>query len=249
MARIVIGHLYADEMNLYGDRGNVLTLARRAEWRGHEVIIEEVAQDFASDFARFSLLFMGGGEDAHQARIADDFRRRAEDLVPRLEAGLPMLAICGAYQLLGQSYTTADGRPLQGVGFLDVHTEAGGTRKIGDVVAELAPGLNLDPPTLVGFENHGGETYLGASAAPLARVKRGAGNNGRDGTEGAIRAHVVGTYLHGSLLPKNPHLADRMLAWALSYQGDAADLAPLPDEWEREAHQVILRRSAASRIR
>lgn len=249
MAHIVVGHLYADEMNLYGDRGNVLTLARRAEWRGHEVVVEEIGRDFRGDFSRFSLLFMGGGEDAHQARIADDFLRRAEDLVPRLAAGLPMLAICGAYQLLGRFYTTADGRTLQGIGFLDVHTEAGSSRKIGDVVADLNPRLGLEPPTLVGFENHGGETYLGSGVEPLARVRRGAGNNGDDGTEGAISGHVIGTYLHGSLLPKNPHLADRMLAWALAFQGDCPDLAPLPDEWERQAHQVILRRSSASRMR
>ncbi|MCY0899908.1 MAG: glutamine amidotransferase [Firmicutes bacterium] len=238
-------YLYPDEMNLYGDRGNVLALRRRAEWRGFavEVIARGIAQPLNWDLV--DLVFMGGGEDSHQARIVDDFLALGESLLPRLEAGLPMLAICGAYQLLGQSYQTAEGQVLPGLGFFDAWTEAGRERAIGDVVSETT--LTGAPKTVVGFENHGGLTYLGSSATPLGRVLLGRGNNGKDGTEGAVKRHVIGTYLHGSLLPKNPHLTDLLLNWALSYRGRDEELAPVDETLEWAAHRVIVARAKRER--
>jgi len=233
---LTILHLYPEQMNLYGDRGNVLALVQRARWRGitAEVISAGVGDVIPWD--QVNLIFMGGGEDTHQAQIADDFLGLADPLIDRLNHGVPMLAICGAYQLMGKHYVTADGRRLPGIGYFDVWTEPGTTRAIGDVVVEAE--LPIVPVTLVGFENHGGRTFLGPSAQPLARVRLGQGNNGQDGTEGTIRGHAIGTYLHGSLLPKNPHLTDLLLGWALN-----TDLSPLDSETEWEAHRMIVARA------
>jgi len=151
-----------------------------------------------------------------------------------------MLAICGAYQLLGRYYETAEGEKLQGLGVLDVWTEPGQERAIGDVVS--ITDLGITPRTLVGFENHRGRTHLGEDAKPLGRVSLGQGNNGSDRTEGAVQGHVVGTYLHGSLLPKNPHLADLLLTWACQSHGDDGLLEPLAMDEELTAHQVIVAR-------
>lgn len=239
-ARINVLHLYPDNMNLYGDRGNVLTLLQRARWRGIEanLIRRELGEPI--DWAVVDLVFMGGGEDSHQSRIAEDFLSIGQELAPKLANGLPMLAICGAYQLLGRYYKTADGEELPGLGFLDVWTEAGGDRAIGDVVTESS--LPIHPPTLVGFENHGGRTFLDGGTQPLGTVSLGRGNNGRDKSEGAVKAHVIGTYLHGSLLPKNPHLADLLLSWALTQQGESPLIDPLCNDEEIAAHRTILAR-------
>lgn len=242
--RINILHLYPEHMNLYGDRGNVLALLQRARWRdiSATVIPREVGEPIPWDDV--DLVFMGGGEDSHQSRIADDFLNLKDALPSRLKAGLPMLAICGAYQLLGQYYKTADGQKLPGLGYLDVWTEPGPSRAIGDVVTETS--LGISPSSLVGFENHGGRTFLGPSSGPLGRVTLGQGNNGEDMTEGAVQDHVIGTYLHGSLLPKNPHLADLLLRWALAYRGFTAPLEPLGESEEMAAHEAILARSRNS---
>lgn len=242
--RLNILHLYPENMNLYGDRGNVLALSRRASWRNipSSVINREIGESIEWDDV--DMVFMGGGEDQHQERIVEDFLRLAPALCARLADGLPMLTICGAYQLLGQYYETAQHERLPGAGFLDVWTEAGHNRAIGDVVSETT--LDLIPNTLVGFENHGGRTFLAKSVQPLGRVRLGRGNNGQDGTEGAVKDHVVGTYLHGSLLPKNPHLADLFVVWALQYRGAADTLEPLNEQFEMQAHQVIVDRGASA---
>ena len=239
--RFNILHLYPDHMNLYGDRGNVLALSKRAQWRNIATTItrREAGEDVSWDTVDF--VFMGGGEDSHQSRIADDLLSLGDELLPRLVDGLPMLAICGAYQLLGQYYKTASGEKLPGLGFLDVWTEPGEDRAIGDVVTETL--LPIQPASLVGFENHGGRTYLGPQAKPLGRIRLGRGNNGTDGTEGALQGRVVGTYLHGSLLPKNPHLADLLLSWALERQGLSEPLEYLAIDEEMRAHQAIVARS------
>ncbi len=239
--RFNILYLYPEHMNLYGDRGNVLALSQRACWRGipTTVIRREPGED--AEWDAVDLVFMGGGEDSHQSRIADDFLSLGPELLPRLADGMPMLAICGAFQLLGQCYTTASGQKLPGLGVLDVWTEPGQGRAIGDVVTETT--LPIQPATLVGFENHGGRTYLGSSAKPLGKVRLGRGNNGADGWEGALQTRVVGTYLHGSLLPKNPHLADLLLSWALERQGLSQSLEPLAIDEEMSAHQAILARA------
>jgi CobQ-like glutamine amidotransferase family enzyme len=237
-------HLYPAHMNLYGDRGNLLVLARRAEWRGYPVEIVEVAPGDPVPWATADFLFIGGGEDRHQAMIADDFLARRADLKAALGDGLPMLAICGGFQLLGHTYVTASGETLPGVGWFDAETRSGSVRCIGNVLVDAA--LDLEPATLVGFENHGGRTYLSGEQAPLGRVRKGAGygNNGEDGLEGAVRHRTIGTYLHGSLLPKNPQLADLLLTWALQYRSGQAEMAPLDDRWELLAHQSAARKAA-----
>lgn len=240
--RLVLGHLYPEHMNLYGDRGNLLALSRRAQWRGIEVEVATIEVGQPWDPTVFDLLFMGGGEDTHQAYIVNDFLSHRDSLLGAFSEGVPMLAICGAYQLLGEDYRTADGSRLEGIGWFSAHTEAGSPRLIGDVVLEST--LGVAPSTLVGFENHGGRTFLDAGMAPLGRVLLGSGNNGNDGTEGAVRHHVMGTYLHGSLLPKNPHLADLLLTWALGVRGQDVTLAPLPADDEMMAHAVIVQRKS-----
>ncbi|PSR37849.1 MAG: glutamine amidotransferase [Sulfobacillus thermosulfidooxidans] len=244
---LTIAHLYPRHMNLYGDRGNVLALRYRALGRGIAVRVIDVDLDDPVDWDAVDLVFMGGGEDSHQARIYEDFLRRAEPLMAILDKGVPMLAICGAYQLLGHHYQTADGQRLQGLGYLDVTTEAGPTRAIGDVVCETP--LFDYPKTLVGFENHGGRTFLGPSSQALGTVRLGKGNNGEDGTEGAWKNHTIGTYLHGSLLPKNPHLTDLLLEWALDckYDGEVV-LEPMESTREMAAHEVIVARSKIKHV-
>lgn len=242
--RLNILHLYPENMNLYGDRGNVLALAQRARWRGipGRIVNREVGQPV--DWHDVDLVFMGGGEDTHQARIADDFLELGAELAARLRAGLPMLAICGAYQLLGRYYETADRTQLPGLNYLDVWTEAGDTRAIGDVVAYTD--LPIEPRSLVGFENHGGRTFLGSAAHPLGHVTLGQGNNGQDRSEGSVQDRVVATYLHGSLLPKNPHLTDLLILWALQNRGVDEPLEPLTADEELSAHQTILSRARNS---
>lgn len=239
--RLNILHLYPETMNLYGDRGNVLALARRAQWRGIPVSVHKREAGEPFDWQAVDLVFMGGGEDSHQSRIAADFLALGPELIAHLAEGLPMLAICGGYQLLGRYYKTAKGEELPGLGFLDVWTEPGTGRATGDVVTQTE--LGIEPATLVGFENHGGRTFLGPSTNPLGRVKRGQGNNGTDGTEGAVKGHVIGTYLHGSLLPKNPQLADLFLLWALQHQSIDERLTPLSADEEMAAHRAMVERA------
>lgn len=239
--RIHILHLYPEHMNLYGDRGNVLALTQRARWRGVPVqVLYRGVGEFV-DWDNVDLVFMGGGEDTHQERIADDFLTMGPELNEKLLEGLPMLAICGGYQLLGRYYQTAEGNKLPGIGFLDIWTESGQGRAIGDVVIDTD--LPITPTSVVGFENHGGRTFLGKEARALGHVRLGQGNNGEDGTEGAVQNHVIGTYLHGSLLPKNPHLADLLLSWSLMRGGSSEALQLLKTEEEMAAHQTIVARA------
>ncbi|MCY0881824.1 MAG: glutamine amidotransferase, partial [Firmicutes bacterium] len=229
----------------YGDRGNILSLQQRAQARGIavQVIAAEVGQPVLWD--QVDLVFMGGGEDSHQAFIYQDFMEKKKELAPRLEKGLPMLGVCGGYQLLGHYYRTASGQEIAGIGFLDVVTKAGSRRAIGDVLC-ASNTLGLVPQTLVGFENHGGQTFLQNAAQPLAIIAYGQGNNGQDRTEGCVRQHTIGTYLHGSLLPKNPHVADLLIQWALQWQGHASNLQEIDSAWEWDAHRVIVKRFSAS---
>jgi CobQ-like glutamine amidotransferase family enzyme len=241
-ARLVIGHLYPDLLNIYGDRGNVLALCRRAAWRGVgqvEVRTATVGEPF--DLAEVDLLCMGGGEDAKQALAAADLQRRRDELAAAVASGLPVLAVCGSYQLLGAYYQLPDGSRLPGAGVLDAYTVAGERRLVGNVVVETD--LFGAPRTLVGFENHAGCTYLGPGARPLGRVRVGHGNHGRDGSEGAVCGHCVGTYLHGSLLPKNPALADWLLLAALRRRYGEVAWPELDDDLEERAHAAAVRRA------
>ena len=233
-----IAHLYADEMNIYGDRGNILTLQKRAQWRGIQVDIRSIGRGPAPDLSNIDLIFWGGGQDRDQELVfRDAAAHKVEAVRGAIAAGAVVLAVCGGYQLLGEYYVTADGKKLPGLGLVELHTVPGRKRNIGNIVIETSD-LGLQPSTLVGFENHSGKTYLGNGLKPLGRVIRGSGNNGEDGTEGVASGNVFGTYLHGSLLPKNPHLADLLLDRALRRRGSVR-LEPLDDTVEMSAHQTV----------
>ncbi|HEV3406266.1 MAG TPA: glutamine amidotransferase [Candidatus Dormibacteraeota bacterium] len=237
-----IGWLYADLMNIYGDRGNVLTLARRAEWRGFDPRVIELGRGASEQMGGVDVFFFGGGQDREQALIYDDLRQYKQDSLQKaVQDGAQILAVCGGYQLLGHYYQTAAGERFDGIGMLDVKTEAGKKRFIGDVVVQAAL-QDLTPSTIVGFENHSGRTFLGGNARPLGKVLQGKGNNGSDRTEGAVQGNIIGTYMHGSLLPKNPHLADHIIGRAIRRRGGAS-LSPLDDSAELAAHGWILQRA------
>jgi CobQ-like glutamine amidotransferase family enzyme len=238
-----IGWLYPDLMNIYGDRGNIVTLLERARWRGLDANVVELGKDGHAGMADVDVFFFGGGQDREQALVYDDLlETKAAHLAAAVQDGAAVLAVCGGYQLLGHYYETATGDHLPGIGLIDARTEAGARRCIGDVVVEADESLGLTPRTLVGFENHSGRTFLGEGVRPLGRVLRGGGNNGTDGTEGAACGSLFGTYLHGSLLPKNPHLADLIIARALRRR-----LEPLDDSLELAAHRQIVDRELARR--
>jgi len=239
--KLTVGWLYPDLMNIYGDRGNILTLVKRAEWRGLEASVVELGRGASDRMNDVDVFFFGGGQDREQALIYDDLREFKQESLQRAVAnGAQVLAVCGGYQLLGHYYQTADGERYDGIGLIDVRTEAGKKRFIGDVVVQTDIGLT--PRTLVGFENHSGRTFLGSGAKALGRITQGKGNNGSDKTEGCVQGGIIGTYLHGSLLPKNPHLADHLIAAALKRRGDGA-LSSLDDSAELAAHGWILQRA------
>jgi lipid II isoglutaminyl synthase (glutamine-hydrolysing) len=240
--KLTVGWLYSDLMNIYGDRGNILTLLKRAEWHGLEPKLVELGRGPSTEMQDVDVFFFGGGQDREQALIYEDLRtHKQSQLETAIEEGAQVLAVCGGYQLLGHYYQTADGQKFGGIGLIDVTTNAGKRRSIGDVVVQTTI-EGLTPSTLVGFENHSGRTYLGAQAKPLGKILRGKGNNGSDKTEGCVQGGVIGTYLHGSLLPKNPHLADYLIQKALSRRG-GAELSHLDDSAELAAHGWILERT------
>ncbi len=245
-AKFTVGWLYSDLMNIYGDRGNILTLLKRAEWHGLDARLKELGRGPTHDTADIDVFFFGGGQDREQALIYDDLRdHKQRSLQTAIDAGAQVLAVCGGYQLLGQYYQTADGERFDGIGMLDVRTEAGKKRFIGDVVVQTKLD-GITPDTLVGFENHSGRTFLGDNAKPLGRVLQGRGNNGSDKTEGAVQGNIIGTYMHGSLLPKNPHLADLLIGRALRRRdglGGPDALSRLDDSAELAAHGWILQRA------
>ena len=232
---VTVGHLYRDYLNIYADRGNIAVLAERARLRGHELELVPIGPgDDVPD--GIDLFYVGGGQDREQALVAPDIAAKADGLKAAVEAGTPVLAVCGGYQLLGRFYRDRDGSELPGAGVLPLETMAGDRRMIGDVLLECEFGAR--PRTLAGFENHAGRTLLDPGAEPLGRVVAGHGNDGESGYEGCRLANAVGTYLHGPLLPRNPWLADWLLGTALG-----EELEPLPDELEREAHAVAAERA------
>ncbi len=239
--KLRIGHLYPDLMNIYGDRGNILALTRRSEWAGLEVEIVRVGLGEEPDFRELDIVFVGGGQDKEQAWIARDLAElKARSLISAVEDGLGLLAVCGGYQLLGRYFRTGSGTVLDGIGLFDAWTVAGERRCIGDAIVSC----NLDgrERTLVGFENHSGKTYLGPGARPLGRVLFGYGNNAEDGLEGAAYRNAFGTYLHGSLLPKNPWLADLLIRRAVERRYGAVRLPPVDSAVEEQAHSAVIAR-------
>lgn len=233
-ADLVITHLYPDLLRTYGDRGNVLALVRRAEWRGFRVRVESVSLGERLPSAT-RLVLIGGGTDRAQTIIGEDLLGRTRELGDLLDHGAVLIGICGGYQLLGHLYVAVDGTEIPGLGLLDVRTVGGEGRMIGRVRAQAS--LGEDTFELYGFENHAGRTHLGERAAPLASVPLGQGNNGDDRTEGAVQGRIVGTYLHGPVLPGNPHFADALLRQALHGVTGGAPLESLDDGLERAARR------------
>ncbi|MGE5553016.1 MAG: type 1 glutamine amidotransferase [Betaproteobacteria bacterium] len=239
--KLVIAHLYPELMGIYGDRGNVLALARRASWHGHEVEVRHLARGERPDFSTVDVLVLGGGQDKEQVIVCEDLQGPlGTELKAAIEDGLVALAICGGYQLLGHYYQPHRGDRLPGISVFDAYTEAGAERFIGNVVVS-SPFLPDGAQTVVGFENHSGLTYLGSGCRPLGTVLKGKGNNGRDNTEGAIYKNCFGTYLHGPVLPKNPRLVDHLLALALERRYGNAPLVQLDDRLEMAAHEAAAR--------
>ena len=242
--RIRLGHLYPDYLNIYADRGNIAVLARRAAWRGHELEVVSLSVGDRIDPRAHDLLYVGGGQDREQALVARELAGKRDQVLEAAAVGVAFLAVCGGYQLLGRSYRFGNGEELPGVGLFPLHTIAGERRMIGDILldCELEPGRRR---TLAGFENHAGRTYLDEGAEPLGRVVSGFGNDGTSGYEGCRVGRAIGTYLHGPLLPRNPWLADWLLAQAIAHQtgGEAPELEELTDELERDAHAVAANRA------
>ncbi|MDR0956240.1 MAG: glutamine amidotransferase [Candidatus Nomurabacteria bacterium] len=227
--------LYPREMNIYGDHGNLLCLTRRAQWRGIKV---ECARHEIGDELDESadIILGGGGQDSGQNSVADDISKNAAKLKKLAADGVPMLLICGMYQLFGEYFMTADGQKIPGIGIFDLTTRAGSDRLIGNITIETEFGK------IVGYENHSGLTRLGQTQQPFGKVIKGAGNNGRNRTEGARVKNVFGSYLHGPILPKNPRLADEILRLALQRKYGDGDLAPLDDSLSGKARQIAMRR-------
>jgi lipid II isoglutaminyl synthase (glutamine-hydrolysing) len=242
--RIRVGHLYPDYLNIYADRGNIAVLERRAALRGHELVVEAIGVGDPVEPGAHDLLYVGGGQDREQLLIAPDLAGKGSAIRDAVAGGAALLAVCGGYQLLGRGYRGRDGSFMPGAGLFPHETIAGTTRMIGDVLldCELDPGVRRP---LAGFENHAGRTLLDAGAAPLGRVVHGFGNDGESGFEGCRLGRAIGTYLHGPLLPRNPWLADWLLAQALAHasDGDPPTLPELPDELEREAFRVAAERA------
>ncbi len=242
--KIRVGHLYPDYLNIYADRGNIAVFSRRAAWRGHELEVQAIGIGDTVEPGAHDLLYVGGGQDREQALVAPDIQGKSEALREAVAGGAAVLAVCGGYQLLGRFYRDRSGAELPGAGVLPLHTLAGERRMIGDVLleCELEPGVRR---TIAGFENHAGRTILEDGAEPLGRVVAGFGNDGESGFEGCRAGRVVGTYLHGPLLPRNPWLADWLLAQALAHRtgGEPPVFEALADKLEDEAHSVAATRA------
>ena len=266
-------HLYPDAMNLYGDLGNVLTLRRRCEWRGIGFEVIDVKVGDRVDLSQADIVFMGGGQDRGQKIVGADLLERGPELIERVEQGMAGLTICGGFQLFGQYFRTVDGTQIDGIGLFDAYTVGGTKRLIGNVVVDIGQSCSKwsppfkysatkngrahgeprmsapeTPTTLVGFENHSGMTYLGERTASLGHVVRGYGNIGDGGAEGGWYKAAFGTYLHGSLLPKNPWFADHLIRCALmSRYEEPIDLEPLDDSLELSAHRSAVDRAKTAK--
>jgi lipid II isoglutaminyl synthase (glutamine-hydrolysing) len=244
MAELRLLALYPEQMNIYADRGNVLFLQHRCEWRGIGFSYAAAGMGEAFDPEAHDLIYIGGGQDRDQRMVARDLIETKRDAVEEAVAsGAAGLAVCGGYQLLGTSYELGDER-IEGLGVAALHTvREPGPRLIGNVSIEVD--LGSGPRVLAGFENHGGRTYIDAGGRPLGRVIHGFGNNGRDGLEGIVRENLIGTYLHGPLLPKNAWLADELIARAIAHrEGVRPELIPLDDGLEDAAHADAERAAA-----
>jgi CobQ-like glutamine amidotransferase family enzyme len=237
---ITIGHLYADLMNIYGDNGNIIALKKRLEWRGIECKVINITTKEPLKSGTVDLYFFGGGQDGAQNVVAADLSSelKADAIKKDIERGVPLLSICGGYQLLGDYYQPHEGPKLPGISVFPAYTEASFDRMIDNIVIETE-----EFGTLVGFENHSGKTFLKKGAIPLGKVIYGSGNNGEDKLEGCRYKNAIGCYMHGSLLPKNPKLADWLIMKALEIKyKKKVTLEPLNDELESKAQNSIIAR-------
>lgn len=235
---LTIVHLFPELLNLYGDGGNVIALTRRLQWRGLPVEVRELGMGDAMDFSQADIVFIGGGADREQMIVKDAMVARKSELSAYVADGGVLLAVCGGYQFLGHSYAMDD-VVVEGLGVIDMETVRGEGRLIGNAVIQS----DICDIPIVGFENHGGRTTLGPDAKPLGRVLgKTFGNNGEDGFEGVHQGNLIGTYLHGPLLPKNPQVADYLIAQAYDRRGDVLELASLDDTIELEANRVMAKR-------
>lgn len=244
-----ICHLYPDLMDTYGDKGNIITIQKRCQWRGIKITVSAVnVNDPLSDF---DLYFFGGGQDKAQEVVGKDLKTKAKSLKSAVESGAVLLSICGGYQLLQNYFKTLDGVEIKGIGLFDAYTKGSNNRMIGNLLVDIDQSIVTEINTvygqtpssqLIGFENHSGKTYLGKSLQPLGIVASGNGNNGEDGYEGAVYKNAFGCYLHGSLLPKNPHFADLLIKKALERKYGEVKLDALDDSIEWQAHKSAINR-------
>lgn len=239
--KLTIGHLYPDLLNLYGDRGNIQCMRKRSIWRGIEAETRAFNMGDQIPFEELDIVLLGGGSDREQMIVCSELKKIQKEFQAYVEDGGSVIAVCGGYQLLGHYYDTSEGR-IEGLSLVDLYTVQGKPRLINNIVIQNEA---FDMP-FVGFENHGGRTYINSNR-PLGRVLYGKGNNGEDGEEGVLYKNVVGTYLHGPLLPKNPHLCDYLLKNALERKYGNGELAPLDDRNEIEANAYIVSRFVRSK--
>ena len=236
-----ICHLYPEVLNLYGDRGNILCLKRRLQWRGIRCSVTEVKIGDSDDFTDYDLFFIGGGQDFEQEVLLSDLNTgKGSSIRSAVEDGKTFLCICGGYQMMGHYYETKEGKRMKFLGAADFYTVASDYRMIGDYVFRCTP--ESGGSAIVGFENHSGRTYLGEGVAPLGTVLDGYGNNGSDKTEGVRYNNLYGTYSHGPILPKNPEFADHLLQTTLERKYGTFKLEPLEDTAEKEAHNHMINR-------
>lgn len=237
MKTVTIGHLFPREMNIYGDMGNILSLRRRLEWRGFRVRVEAIEQGSKPIWDDLDIVFGGGGQDSGQLIMGEALGGMAGPLQELAQDQLPMLVICGSYQLFGRGFTTMEGQEIPGIGIFGASTVGGSVRMIGNVVIDTTKYGRL-----VGFENHSGQTMLEPGQAALGVVRKGFGNNPTSKREGAVQHEVIGTYLHGPVLPKNPALADALILAGLKRRWGITELEPLDDTIEQSAAHVAERR-------
>ena len=236
MKKLTIGHLYPDLLNLYGDRGNIQCFRKRLEWRGMEAEVIPFLSGEKIDFSKLDIVLLGGGSDREQMIVCQKLQEIQSDFKEYVEDGGVVIAVCGGYQLLGKYYKTEEG-VIQGLDLVDLYTEQGEGRLIDNIVLQS----DLVSMPVVGFENHGGRTYINGNK-PFGKVLYGSGNDGESGYEGVVYKNVIGTYLHGPLLPKNPEVCDWLLARALERKYGSADLSPLDDSQEKEANAYVYER-------
>lgn len=235
--KLTIGHLYPDLLNLYGDRGNIQCLMKRCLWRGIEAETISFELDDKIDFSNLDIVLLGGGSDREQMLVCEKLKEIQKDFKEYVEQGGVVIAICGGYQLLGNYYKTEEGI-IEGLSLVDMYTEQGENRLIDNIVLQS----ELFDMPIVGFENHGGRTFIGENK-PLGKVLYGSGNDGKSGYEGVVYKNVIGTYLHGPLLPKNPQLADELILRALRRKyGEDVTLSALDDSQEKAANDYIYNR-------